>query len=1106
MPFAGLAMLLWGPWSFAGEPAYYECTIQGALPGSQDVILVVGVADGQVRQCALELPGRPYAVCRMKEHRLKADGGRLSGPMRIQVDGATEKIELDVALDKGGTYSVTQGSRKVEGNVKAHAPASEGKQWTVWLDAAMGASAPLALLLNVDRTAKTFTAEPARGYNKARHPVDASKLAFDGTNLEGEIAITITSDGWLPRDKQPIPGSIRLRASLDGKNKAGNYSAVFGVEKQRAGQVSVKPGTREQLRDIVAPVLSLQAPWRAFLVLADTVHRKDGQLHFQSRGRASGPFDPAKVDPARYRQSPLPPAEWVRADLDDSCWPRYQTDLVEFMGNCRVERGALPPALLCLRTCFGVADPGRVRDLRLKMTYLGGAVVYVNGQEVGRRHMPPGQTTPWTPAEDYPVEAYTTDDGTTPLPLVRVAPEAKWASRYAKRIRTMALDVPSRVLVKGRNVIAIALHRAAVAGPMPSTGWSHVGFRQAMLSSVSGEGVVAYDDALKGTRVWSAASVEQVAETLSPRSLYPPHAWGGNRVSPVKGVHFANPFDPVRPVKILVPRNGVCSGQAVLSDPDGLREVSAAIHDLRGPGGAVIPARAVQIRYAVQHGLVHYCDALMEKAPEGAKTVPVWLIVQAPRGAAPGWYVSALDLQANGKRFTVPVQLLVSPVTVPDARDFSSRISIAESPESVALEYNVKCWSDEHLKLTEKSLEMMGQVGNDVLHVPVILGRHSAYAVDWIPKSNVTKPGPSRRVPLIRWVKKDGKLAPEYSLLQKFLDVYSKHCAPPQALCLYIWDSASAKKMADVYENRRIPSRSFTPASPLMVSVWDPQTDTTTDTEVPAIGDPGGEEFWKPMLEGVRALVKRRGWSERIIMVGLGGDMRPAQETGELLRSWVPYVRWNILSHFSGDPGPKDGKLIATGGLEVGLKEYPAGGCLSLSQLERRVLHPMDFLELPTYRENNENMTPFLFRTLPMQWGAMTRLGLDYWPGKGGPRSSSWFSHTDRLTIPGPDGAVLSVRVQMLREGVQDHEIRAAIIRAYAKLPDEQQKPFRTLMQEFAVRVAWGSRYLSQMELSYDWQGYVARLHAAAAELTGAKPDARWEQPPYDRAGRSLER
>jgi hypothetical protein len=85
----------------------------------------------------------------------------------------------------------------------------------------------------------------------------------------------------------------------------------------------------------------------------------------------------------------------------------------------------------------------------------------------------------------------------------------------------------------------------------------------------------------------------------------------------------------------------------------------------------------------------------------------------------------------------------------------------------------------------------------------------------------------------------------------------------------------------------------------------------------------------------------------------------------------------------------------------------------------------------------------------------------------------------------------------MLREGAQDAEIKAAIVRAYLKLPEDERKPYRALLDELLTRMGWGSPfYLSQSELSCDWPSYVARLHLAAAELAGVKTEATWERPP----------
>jgi hypothetical protein len=124
-------------------------------------------------------------------------------------------------------------------------------------------------------------------------------------------------------------------------------------------------------------------------------------------------------------------------------------------------------------------------------------------------------------------------------------------------------------------------------------------------------------------------------------------------------------------------------------------------------------------------------------------------------------------------------------------------------------------------------------------------------------------------------------------------------------------------------------------------------------------------------------------------------------------------------------------------------------------------------------------------------------VGLDFWAtGREAARNTSYFTASSALTVPGPDGAIPTVRFQMMRQGVQEAHLRMAIVRGYAGLPEEQKQPYRNLLDELARRVFWGRHYLSQHELAYDWPAYVARLQEAAAELAGVKAGARWEQPP----------
>ena len=856
-------------------------------------------------------------------------------------------------------------------------------------------------------------------------------------------------------------------------------------------------------------VVTTDTPWRAFLVMGPQMDIAADKLRLANPRERGGysTFDPAKAQDHSGLFSRMPPGTWQAADFDDSAWARYlSSDLNDYMGDYGLPSGwggRTWPALLCLRTRFGIADPQQARDLKVSVTCLGGAVVYVNGQEVGRGYMPDGEVHPFTPAEKYPIAAYTMPGDAIPLPEIqwmvwKGKPEDAVLPRYEARVRRFTVSVPATALVKGANVLCVELHRAPVAGPMQRGGWMHLGVHQVTLTSASGAGAVAYADAAAGTRLWSAIPEEQVFDTattqpVSRRNEGRMTCWMRGKL--YRGIGSGNPLDPMHPIRMVAPRNGVGSGQAVLSNPAGLRGIRASLSAMKGPGGE-IPASAVDIRYAAQHPAMHFCDALWPQPPDGARTVPVWVIVEVPRDQTPGWYTGTLTVQAASRDFPVPVQVLVSGATAPSSRDGDTLIGAASSPDTIALHYSVAPWSAEHFRLMEPSLKMLGQLGTDVLQVPVILGgMYGSSARGWLTRGS----GGVRCAPLIRWVTDGDKVRPDFALLEKFVDAYLKHCPPPKALSLYVWDSGCANQVADAYENRRQDSRPQERKSPLLVQLWDPATGKTSDLPAPNFTDKDAAEFWKPLFEGVRQIVLKRGWSEKIIMASLGGDLRPSQREGELLREWAPYMRWHILSHFSGDPGPRDGRQLATGGLEVGVKGYPWRSFMEVfTAAKLEAILADQYLDLPTVRWHwKDDSPPLLFRTLPMTWGTVGHLGLDFWPGvKGAPRNTSFFTDSNAMTVPGPDGAVPTARYQMLREGVQDMDIRWAMIRAAMKLPPERKQAVYAVLDEFPRRAAWGSPYLSQCELSYDWRAYVAQVQTLAGELAGVASQAKWEQPP----------
>jgi hypothetical protein len=99
------------------------------------------------------------------------------------------------------------------------------------------------------------------------------------------------------------------------------------------------------------------------------------------------------------------------------------------------------------------------------------------------------------------------------------------------------------------------------------------------------------------------------------------------------------------------------------------------------------------------------------------------------------------------------------------------------------------------------------------------------------------------------------------------------------------------------------------------------------------------------------------------------------------------------------------------------------------------------------------------------------------------------------LTGPGPDGAVITSRGQMLLEGMQEAELLIAFIRARRKAAPETAARIDRCLAERG-RAALVGKCLPQAAISLDFSGMAAREYALAAELAGTPDAADWSNPP----------
>jgi hypothetical protein len=311
--------------------------------------------------------------------------------------------------------------------------------------------------------------------------------------------------------------------------------------------------------------------------------------------------------------------------------------------------------------------------------------------------------------------------------------------------------------------------------------------------------------------------------------------------------------------------------------------------------------------------------------------------------------------------------------------------------------------------------------------------------------------------------------------------------------------------------------------------VYDPGTGACAPRAVPVATDQGAERFHKPLLDGIhRIVVQERGWPEKAIILGIGSDHRPSQRAGELFKTWAPYARWNFYSHFSGDPAPApNGRLIATGGMEVGIKEAPTEPCPCCHTRELMWPSDLDYLCFSILRGGPGTFgSPLAIRTAILQTGRWTRLHMDFWPKLVRRSNPIWGASQNWLLGRRESGSVPTVRLQLIRESLQDFEALLTLRLAQTQPDDSALVPFMRpgmhnlraileketgpgssalyldLMAEMYAHVRAGVGIygswscLPQTELGYDWPAWLARLHAAAAPAAGTGKDAKWEKPP----------
>jgi len=639
--------------------------------------------------------------------------------------------------------------------------------------------------------------------------------------------------------------------------------------------------------------------------------------------------------------SAWPPANWQSPDFDDGTWVRECYPQRELYGLV---------ALRCLRGRFEVTDPAKVSDLTLTVRFRGGVVAYLNGKEVGRAFLSKGEIQPDTPAEDYPKEAFVDSEGVV-IPQAmywarpglsddekrKLAPAqnvekglAKWggrwrsvsvenaldgfflspdpqvAAKYKSRTRKLEVKVPTALLRKGVNVLAIEIHRApAWEGMFTSPGYYEG--KKTLISLSPAESWWDRSE-LEDIRMTAAASSAVTPNVVPPKGL---RIFNHPAVVEVDPSYYGDPNEPLRPVRLRGVKNGSYSGELVAGSTEPIQDLGAQVTDLKGPGG-VIPASAITVGYPrVVDGFQAnrpfdrnenewvLFDPIETAPPKEVSKVPwgfrrtfppvqpIWVTVRVPRDARAGEYRGTVTVTAEGEKpVTTPLILeVVGDWVMPDTRDFTTYVGFLECPDAVAKHYKVAMWSEEHWKLMDKVFEVLGQVGTKDLFVPLIAKTHLGN-----PNS------------MVRWIRQpDGTYRCDTSIAERYIDTAIKHLGKIPAVCLYIATRAQYMQTLG-YGNGdgRANDQSI-------VTEFDPKTGEMKELLPPKWGSPEAQAFWKPVIDRMRDILAKRG-IEKSMMFGYLGDglgpVAPGSAVGvpnyfSDLETIAPGTRWMVSTHIN---------------------------------------------------------------------------------------------------------------------------------------------------------------------------------------------------------------
>jgi len=449
---------------------------------------------------------------------------------------------------------------------------------------------------------------------------------------------------------------------------------------------------------------------------------------------------------------------------------------------------------------------------------------------------------------------------------------------------------------------------------------------------------------------------------------------------------------------------------------------------------------------------------------DGAVTA-VWLTVNVPKDAKAGVYQGTAMIGAKGEKdVAVPMVVKVADWTLRDPQDYQVWVEILQSPDTLALEYEVPFWSDKHFELIGRSFRLMSNSGSRIVYVPLIAQSNFGNAES-----------------MVRWIKKaDGTYDYDLSVMDRYLETAEKNLGELKVVVFPVWEAYMATK--DEFEGRGYHKEfmekndRFAQSTGPVVTVVDQATGKTENVILPRLGEPGSKEMWKGLFDKLRADLAKRGMDKKM-MIGMMNDICPSAHDLAFFEEVAPKVPWVVGAHGTYTKANFGYRAVVylTTPQETSLKGWSRPDLVAYFNRDNYLdsVEPANWRTTPGY-------------AITGVWRGVGRVGGDYWKvlrdkkgrrvGRVGERypQSNW-RNLDiyvGLLAPTAEGAAVTTRYEHLREGVQECEARVVVERAATDKATREK-----LGADLAARCDKAlEEHLRALQMLRAWRGY-GRIH-----------------------------